>query len=68
MEATVWPSYSNPGPYYDQEWRYTVPYTIYTWGVAYRRDLVTDDSAAEQGWEIPWPDQYRSAKPATKRP
>ena len=40
MEANVWPTYSNPGPYYDQGWRYTVPYTIYTWGVAYRRDLV----------------------------
>ena len=46
MEANVWPSYSNPGPYYDLGWRYSVPYTIYTWGVAYRRDRVSDDEAA----------------------
>jgi spermidine/putrescine transport system substrate-binding protein len=54
MEAAVWPSYSNPGPYYDLNWNYTVPYTIYTWGVAYRRDIVDDDEAAAQGWEMLW--------------
>jgi spermidine/putrescine transport system substrate-binding protein len=58
MEATVWPIYSNPGPYYDLGWNYTVPYTIYTWGVAYRRDLVDDDSAAEQGWDMLWNHDY----------
>ena len=58
MEANVWPSYSNPGPYYDLGWRYTVPYTIYTWGVAYRRDLVDDDAAAEQGWDALWNSEY----------
>src|SRR4029079_17736193 len=36
--SNVWPSYSNPGPYYDLGWNYSVPYTIYTWGVAYNRD------------------------------
>ena len=49
MQASVWPSYSDPGPYYDLGWRYTVPYTIYTWGVAYRRDRVGDDDIAAQG-------------------
>jgi spermidine/putrescine transport system substrate-binding protein len=58
MEANVWPVYSNPGPYYDQGWNYTVPYTIYTWGVAYRRDRVTDDEAAQQGWEALWNSDY----------
>jgi spermidine/putrescine transport system substrate-binding protein len=58
MEATVWPSYSNPGPYYDQGWLYTVPYTIYTWGVAYRRDQVEDADAAEQGWNTLWNSAY----------
>jgi spermidine/putrescine transport system substrate-binding protein len=58
MGTTVWPSYSDPGPYYDLEWRYTVPYTIYTWGVAYRRDLVPDESAAEQGWDALWNPEY----------
>ena len=36
-----WPSSRNP--FYDQGWRYTVPYTIYTTGIAYRRDHIPDD-------------------------
>jgi spermidine/putrescine transport system substrate-binding protein len=54
----MWPSYSNPGPYYDLGWNYTVPYTIYTWGVAYRRDRVTDQEAAQQGWNMLWNHDY----------
>ena len=61
MEASVWPSYYNPGPYYDLGWNYTVPYTIYTWGVAYRRDRVSDDEAAAQGWEMLWNNEYADA-------
>jgi spermidine/putrescine transport system substrate-binding protein len=59
--SNVWPSYSDPGPYYDQGWLYTVPYTIYTWGVAYRRDRVTDDEAASQGWNALWNHDYAGA-------
>jgi spermidine/putrescine transport system substrate-binding protein len=54
----MWPSYSNPGPYYDLGWNYTVPYTIYTWGVAYRRDRVSDQDAAQQGWNMLWNHDY----------
>jgi spermidine/putrescine transport system substrate-binding protein len=54
----MWPVYSDPGPYYDREWRYTVPYTIYTWGVAYRRDRVSDDEIAAQEWEALWNNEY----------
>jgi len=54
----MWPSYSNPGPYYDLGWNYTVPYTIYTWGVAYRRDRVSDGEAAQQGWDMLWNHSY----------
>jgi spermidine/putrescine transport system substrate-binding protein len=61
MEASVWPSYYNPGPYYDLGWNYTVPYTIYTWGVAYRRDRVSDDEAAAQGWDALWNSDYNGA-------
>ena len=61
MEANVWPSYYNPGPYYDLGWNYTVPYTIYTWGVAYRRDRVSDDEAAAQGWDALWNNDYNGA-------
>jgi spermidine/putrescine transport system substrate-binding protein len=56
--ANMWPSYSDPGPYYDLKWRYTVPYTIYTWGVAYRRDRVSDDELAAQGWNALWNHDY----------
>jgi spermidine/putrescine transport system substrate-binding protein len=56
--ANVWPSYSNPGPYYDLNWHYSVPYTIYTWGVAYRRDRVDDAVAAQQGWDALWNHDY----------
>ena len=33
------------------DWHYTVPYTIYTTGVAYRRDRIDDDEAAAQGYD-----------------
>lgn len=58
MLSTVWPSYSDPGPYYDLNWHYTVPYTIYTWGTAYRRDRVSDEEAAAQGWDALWNPDY----------
>jgi len=58
MEANVWPSYSDPGPYYDLGWNYSVPYTIYTWGVAYRRDRVSDDEVAAQTWDTLWNPDY----------
>ena len=57
-QANNWPSYSDPGPYYDLGWRYTVPYTIYTWGVAYRRDIVSDEELAAQGWNALWNHDY----------
>jgi spermidine/putrescine transport system substrate-binding protein len=59
--SNMWPIYSDPGPYYDVGWRYTVPYTIYTWGVAYRRDRIDDPQAAEEGWEALWNSAYEGA-------
>jgi spermidine/putrescine transport system substrate-binding protein len=56
LEANMWPDYQNP--FYDQGWRYTVPYTIYTTGIAYRRDHVDDDVVAEKGWDILWDPKY----------
>ena len=61
MMSSVWPSYSDPGPYYDLAWNYSVPYTIYTWGVAYRRDRVSDEDAAAQGWDALWNSDYAGA-------
>ena len=52
MPANVWPVFNDPGPYYDLGWRYTIPYTIYTTGVAYRRDRLDDADAAAKGYEL----------------
>ena len=49
LAANVWPVFSDPGPWYDLEARYTVPYVIYTTGVAYRRDRV-EDAQARRAW------------------
>ena len=64
-------SFSDPGPWYDLEARYTVPYVIYTTGVAYRRDRVEDAQAAELGYDaffdpsfkdsVAYYDSYRDA-------
>ena len=32
-----------PNPFYDQNWQYTVPYTIYTTGMAWRKDHVPEN-------------------------
>jgi spermidine/putrescine transport system substrate-binding protein len=40
----AWPDFLNP--FYDQHWQYTVPYTIYTTGIAWRKDLVPENPYA----------------------
>ena len=39
--ANVWPDFTDP--WYDGEWRYTVPYSVYTTGIGWRADRITDD-------------------------
>ena len=39
--SQAWPDFTNP--FYDQGWQYTVPYTIYTTGMAWRKDLVPEN-------------------------
>lgn len=58
MEKNVWQSFWDPGPWYDLGWQYTVPYTIYTTGVAYRRDHISDEEAAAQGYDLLWNPDY----------
>jgi spermidine/putrescine transport system substrate-binding protein len=54
----VWPSFTNP--FYDQEWRYTVPYTIYTTGIGWRADQVPADIAAlKNPYDAFWDPQYK---------
>jgi spermidine/putrescine transport system substrate-binding protein len=37
----AWPDFQNP--FYDRGWKYTAPYTIYTTGIAWRKDLVKEN-------------------------
>lgn len=50
----VWPEYQDP--WYDQKAQYTVPYTVYTTGICYRTDRVSDPS---QGYHMLWNADYK---------
>jgi spermidine/putrescine transport system substrate-binding protein len=53
----VWPTYTNP--FYDQQWLYTVPYSIYKTGIGWRKDLVDVDPYTElNGWDVLWRSKY----------
>jgi spermidine/putrescine transport system substrate-binding protein len=54
----AWSDFSNP--FYDQGWRYTVPYTIYTTGIAWRKDLVSENPyAMKNPWSLLWNPKYK---------
>jgi spermidine/putrescine transport system substrate-binding protein len=59
LAANYWPEFQNP--FYDHGWRYTVPYTIYTTGIAYRRDHVPDSKvqSLDNPYEILWDPEYK---------
>jgi spermidine/putrescine transport system substrate-binding protein len=57
LEANIWPVYQNP--FYDQDWQYTVPYVIWTTGIGYRRDFISDEEMAAAGYNILWDTKYR---------
>jgi len=59
LAANYWPEFQNP--FYDKGWRYTVPYTIYTTGIAYRRDHVPDSKiqSLDNPYEILWDPEYK---------
>ncbi|MFZ0089804.1 MAG: spermidine/putrescine ABC transporter substrate-binding protein [Solirubrobacteraceae bacterium] len=46
--ANAWPDYRNP--FYDRDWQYTTPYSIYTTGMAWRKDKVN----LSPSWDMPW--------------
>ncbi len=55
----AWSAYTNP--FYDQKWQYTVPYTIYTTGISWRKDLVEEDPyKMANAWAMPWQEKYRN--------
>jgi spermidine/putrescine transport system substrate-binding protein len=55
----AWPDFTNP--FYDQGWRYTVPYTIYTTGISWRKDLVHENPyAMRNAWaQMLWQPKYK---------
>ncbi len=46
--TNAWPDYRNP--FYDVAWQYTTPYSIYTTGMAWRKDKVN----LSPSWNMPW--------------
>ncbi|HTP17983.1 MAG TPA: spermidine/putrescine ABC transporter substrate-binding protein [Solirubrobacteraceae bacterium] len=46
--ANAWADYRNP--FYDLGWQYTTPYSIYTSGMAWRKDKVN----LAPSWNMPW--------------
>jgi spermidine/putrescine transport system substrate-binding protein len=59
LQQDNWAVFQNP--YYDQDWRYSVPYTIYTTGIGYRRDVIPDDviHGMDNPWSILWDPKYK---------
>ena len=54
----AWPVFTNP--FYDGKWQYTVPYTIYTPGIAWRKDHVDENPyAMANPWAMPWQAKYK---------
>ena len=55
----LWPVFKNP--WYDQQWRYTVPYTVYTTGIGWRTDQVRADIASLQNpYASLWDSAYKN--------
>ena len=46
--ANTWTDYRDP--FYDQGWQYTTPYSVYTTGMAWRKDKVN----LTPSWNMPW--------------
>ena len=56
--SQAWSDFTNP--FYDGKWRYTVPYTIYTTGIAWRKDKVAEDPyTMANPWAMLWQPKYK---------
>jgi spermidine/putrescine transport system substrate-binding protein len=54
----AWADYQDP--FYDVGWQYTVPYTVYTTGITWRKDLVPENPyTMKNPWAMPWQAKYR---------
>jgi len=63
LQRNIWPELHDP--FYDRGPRYTVPYTTYTTGIAWRNDkLGFDPSKLDQPWDAFWNAQKYAGKVA----
>jgi spermidine/putrescine transport system substrate-binding protein len=54
----LWPQFKNP--WYDQGWQYSVPYTVYTTGIGWRTDMVSDDiGQRDNPYSVFWDPEYK---------
>ncbi len=54
----TWPDFTDP--FYDGKWQYSVPYTIYTTGIAWRKDHVPENPyTMANPWAMPWNGKYK---------
>ena len=61
LQKNIWPQLVDP--FYDGESRYTVPYTCYATGIAWRTDKIKEDIAGmDQPWDIFWESQAYKGK------
>ena len=57
LEANVWPELADP--FYDQNAHYTVPYMVYSTGIAWRKDMVDEDIGARSNpYDVFWDSRY----------
>lgn len=63
--SNLWPFFQEDrGPFYDVGQRYSVPYTIYSTGIGWRRDLVRSGDAPGElanPYDAYWNERYRGA-------
>lgn len=57
LKQNIWPELADP--WYDKGSRYTVPYTVYTTGIAWRKDMVDEDiGARDNPYDVFWDESY----------
>jgi spermidine/putrescine transport system substrate-binding protein len=63
--SNLWPYFHRDGgPFYDVGQRYSVPYTVFSTGIGWRRDLVTAADSPERldnPYDAYWNERYRGA-------
>jgi spermidine/putrescine transport system substrate-binding protein len=58
LQRNVWPALADP--FYDKGSRYTVPYVVYSTGIGWRTDMVSEDiSGLDNPWEAFWDERHR---------